>query len=33
MAVSREDIRRVAREYLQPTNRVVLHYLPESQTQ
>jgi len=33
MAVTRDDIRRVARAYLQPTNRVVLHYVPESQTQ
>ena len=30
LAVSREDIRRVANDYLKKTNRVVLHYLPES---
>lgn len=30
MEVTREDIRRVAKKYLKPTHRVVLHYLPES---
>ena len=30
MKVSREDIQRVAKQYLVKTNRVVLHYLPKS---
>lgn len=31
MAVTREDIKRVAKEYFQPKNRVVLYYLPKAQ--
>lgn len=31
MRVTREDIRRVAKEYLQPNNRIVLYYLPQQQ--
>ncbi len=30
MAVSREDIQRVARQYFKPDNRVVLYYLPKA---
>ncbi|MCK5029167.1 MAG: insulinase family protein [Bacteroidales bacterium] len=33
LAVSREDIMRVAKEYLRKDNRVVLYYLPKSQQQ
>ncbi|HEY0977941.1 MAG TPA: pitrilysin family protein [Flavobacteriales bacterium] len=31
LAVTAADLQRVAREYFVPTNRVVLHYLPQSQ--
>ena len=30
MKVTKEDIQRVAKEYLTKNNRVVLHYLPKS---
>ena len=30
LAVTKEDIMRVAKEYYKPTNRVVLHYLPKA---
>ncbi len=33
MKVTREDIQRVAKEYLDDNNRVVLYYLPKSQKQ
>lgn len=33
MAVSREDIRDVARKYFDPANRVILYYLPKQQNQ
>ena len=29
MEVTREDIQRVAKQYLTPTNRTVLYYLPK----
>jgi predicted Zn-dependent peptidase len=31
MDVTKEDIKRVANEYLNPNQRVVLYYLPKSQ--
>ena len=33
LAVTREDIMRVAKEYFRKDNRVVLYYLPKSQQQ
>ena len=33
MAVSKEDLRRVAKQYLSASNRTVLYYLPKTKVQ